>query len=546
MDGRAIGGADGYALRASLQVDFNDRLQGDLIVKYAEDDDVPTGGYVFENCEFDASSLCPVDANGRAIVLPGVVSGDVHIHQNDTRGSLNRETLSLTGKFSYDINDTMELVSVTNYLDVDKQYLEDGDAFPAPIVVFAQDAEIQQFSQELRLSGSNERLDWQVGAYYMDYQFDGDAFTGGAPNIGLSFQLFDAGIISAPTVFDDNPFDGRSDRVIDLSVKNFSVFGQLDFQLSDGTTITTGVRWSDDKKRIDWLALFSSDQQTTPIPYAATESNGAFNAATILNQFEDDAINYDDIAVRVSLQHQFNDDVLGFISYNRGIKGGNWTLASAVSPDRFQHDEEVLNAYEIGFKADINATTRVNATAYWYSYEDYQTFVAIPPGAMSPNPQVGNSDASAVGAELELFWAPTERLDVLLGVALSDSEVDAVEAGAAPVLKAEFPNAPEFSANYLISYRVPSNIGEVVLQLDGAYYGDQFLEVTNGQGTKQDAYNVSNVSLTWRNDNWTVSAWSKNVFDKTYKAYSLDLGILGATTYYAPPRANGVSLRYSF
>ena len=550
VDTRAIGGADGYALRGTLQVDFSDTLQGDFIAKYSKDDDVPTGGYAFENCEFDADELCPVDVHGRAIVLPGVVSGDVHLHQNNTRGFLNRETLGLTAKFTKDLANGYEFVSITNYSDLDKQYLEDGDAFPAPIVVFGQDAEISQFTQEFRLSGDTDTLEWQVGAYYMDYQFDGQAFTAGAPNIGLASQLADAMIIDAPVAGpndpDGFPFDGRSDRTIDLNVENMSLFGQVDYNLTDATTLTAGLRWSDDTKDLDWLAVFTSNQDTTPIPYAATESNAAFNDATILNQFPDDQINYDDFAARLSLQHQFSADILGFISWNRGIKGGNWTLASAVSPGRFTHREEVLNSFEAGFKSDVSDTLRVNATAYLYNYDDYQTFVAIPPNSDSPNPQVGNSDASAKGAEIEVFWVPNENLDVLLGVALSDSEVDAVESGGAPILNAEFPNAPTTSANYLVRYHVPVSEGEVAVQFDGAWYGDQFLEVTNGPGTVQEAYSVSNLSLGYNTDNYSVTLWSKNVFDETYKAYSLDLGILGATTYYAPPRTSGVTLKYEF
>jgi len=188
----------------------------------------------------------------------------------------------------------------------------------------------------------------------------------------------------------------------------------------------------------------------------------------------------------------------------------------------------------------------VNATAYFYDYQDYQTFVAIPPGAMSPNPQIGSSDASASGAEVELFITPNDNLDILLGFAFSDSEVDSVDAGSTPILNAEFPSAPSTSANYLIRYALPAGQNEFALQFDGAYYGDQFLEVTNGSGTVQDAYNVSNVSVTYSTARFAVSIWSKNVFDEIYKAYSLDLGLLGATTYYAPPRTTGISLKAFF
>lgn len=546
VDPRAIGGANGYGIRGTLQVDFSDTLQGDFIAKYNKDDDVPTGGYVFENCEFDASSFCPVDIHGRAITIPGVVSGDEHLHQNDTKGALDRETLSLTARFVKEMASGTEFTSITNYLDLEKSYIEDGDAFPVPIVVFGQDANTTQFTQEFRFSGDNDAMQWQVGVYYMDFNFEGEALTVGAPNIDLSFSLFNAGIIGAPVVGDGNPFDGRSDRVTDLSVENVSLFGQVDYNLSDTLTLTAGLRWSDDSKEMDWSAFWTSDQDPTPIIYAATANNPNSGASSILNFFEDDEISYDDFAARLSLKKDFSDATQGFISYNRGIKGGNWTLSSAVSPDRFQHKEEVLDAFEIGVKSDINDTFRINATAYYYGYSDYQTFVAIPPGAVSPNPQVGNSDATAMGAEAELFITPTEQLDILLGLAISDSEVDSVEAGANPVLNAEFPNAPNVSANYLVRYFVPINQNELAFQVDGAYFGDQFLEVTNGMGTIQDAYNVTNLSITYNTDRYSVSFWGKNVFDERYKAYSLDLGVLGATTYYAPPVTWGVSARVTF
>jgi|TARA_B110000093_G_scaffold160212_1_gene180556 iron complex outermembrane receptor protein len=546
VDKRAIGGADGYGVRATLQVDFSDTLTGDFIIKSSSDNDVPTGGYVFENCDFDADEYCPTDASGRAIVNPGVVSGDPHVHMNDTKGFLERDVQSYTAKFTKDMGD-IEFVSITNYMNMDKKYLEDGDAFPDPIVVFGQDAEVKQTTQEFRFSGETDSTQWQVGAYYMDYQFEGNAMTIGAPNIDLSFALADAEIISQPVVFDDNPFDGRSDRASTLDIKNISVFAQADFSLSETLSLTAGLRWSDDQKDINWTGFFSSDDQLQPVPYAATANSAYASEDTILNAFDEDSISYSDYAARLVLQKRFSDDTQGFVSWNRGIKGGNWSISSGVDPSRFVHDEEVLNSFELGIKSDINEYLRLNATYYYYDYKDYQTFVAIPSGGISPNPQIGNSDASAQGTEIELFITPVDNLDILVGMAFSDSEVDSVDAGSNPVLNAEFPNAPEFSANYLVRYALDlSDNNSLIFQVDGAFYGDQFLEVTNGQGTVQESYNVSNGSVTFQAGELSISLWTKNMFDETYKAYSLDLGVLGATTYYAPPRTSGLTLKYNF
>lgn len=544
VDPRAIGGADGYGMRATIEVDFSDTLTGTFIAKYSKDDDVPTGGYAFENCPFDENDFCAVDIHGRAITTGGVVSGDVHKHQNDTKGFLNRETQNYTAKFVKDFDD-VELVSITNYMSMEKSYLEDGDAFPAPIVVFGQDGDVSQFSQEFRLSGVNGAVKWQVGAFYMDFELDGTTTTLGAPNIDLSFELADAGVISQPVVFDDNPFDGFSSRPFVESVENSSIFGQIDYSLTEKTTLTAGLRYSKDEKEMNWSAYFSSDDQAEPVLYAATANTGAVESE-LLNYFTDDTIDYSDYAARLSLSHQFNDDVMGFVSWNRGIKGGNWTISSGVSPDRFVHDPEILNSYEAGFKASITDDTRLNATVFYYDYDDYQTFVSVPPGQTSPNPQVGNSDAKSAGAEFELVSSVTDNLDVMLGLSVINSKVETIEAGGVPILDAEFPSAPAISGNYLARHYTEIGEGNFVVQFDGAFYGEQFLEVTNGPGTKQHGYNISNLSFSYDTENWSVSLKSKNIFDVIYKAYTLDLGVLGATSYYAPGRTFLATVTYSF
>jgi iron complex outermembrane receptor protein len=44
----------------------------------------------------------------------------------------------------------------------------------------------------------------------------------------------------------------------------------------------------------------------------------------------------------------------------------------------------------------------------------------------------------------------------------------------------------------------------------------------------------------------TLGIFAENVFDTTYKAYTLDLGNLGETSYYAPPRTYGANVKYAW
>ena len=256
-------------------------------------------------------------------------------------------------------------------------------------------------------------------------------------------------------------------------------------------------------------------------------------------------IDYGDYAARLQLNMRPNDETLWFVSWNRGIKGGNWTAAAAVSIEEIQHDEEVLNSFELGVKTTLaDGTARLNATAFFYDYEDYQAF-----SLTGLTPQVTNSDATASGGEVELFWAPGDSWDIVLGAAFLTSEVDFVP-GVNPgtgTADAEFPQAPGASLNGLVRKAWTGGNGEFAVQLDGTWNDDQWLEGTNSLVSKQDAYTVANASLTYSTDRWSASAWVKNFTNEDYLLYNLDLGAAGfIEQVFAPPRQWGITLRVNW
>ena len=557
--GQDIGGADGFALRGTLQVDFSEQLIGNFWIKYSEDNDVDTGGYVFENCPFQAppnDTLCQTDANGRAITQGGVIDlfglpADEHEHFAEHPGILNRDQTSVTARFDYAFENGMELTSISNYMSMDKFYDEDGDALGVPILTFQTFVDWTQYSQEFRLAGESAGVRWQTGFYYLDMENDGGTNVTGAPAFG---QLLASGRVVAAggvdtalaTAFPGNGFEGAEgpqDYVLDS--RNWSVFGQADFDLTDTLTLTAGVRWSQDDKKIDQEIRFFDNFNPVPLLVDSSDAKEAVNPGV-------DDIDYGDWAARLALTYGLSDQTILFGSINRGIKGGNWStgVGRNVTAENFQHDEEILWSYEAGFKTGGDRY-RFNATVYYYDYEDYQAFSLAGGG-----PFIGNTDATSFGAEAEFFWYPNENIDIILGAAFIDSEVDIVKGAnsllgagtGADILDAEFPNAPALSFNYLLRYNLYVGSGNLAFQVDGVWNDDQFLEVTNGLGTVQKSYNVSNARVTYTgaNDRYSVTGWVKNFTDETYKVYSLDLGVLGATTYYAPPVTYGVTARVSF
>src|SRR5690606_948749 len=183
-------------------------------------------------------------------------------------------------------------------------------------------------------------------------------------------------------------------------------------------------------------------------------------------------------------------------------------------------------------------------SGYYYDYSDYQAFSLV-----NLTPQVANSDAEAWGGELELALMPADGLDIMVGAAFIDSEVDAVPDVFGGTVEAEFPTAPSVSLNWLVRYEWPMLNGMVAAQIDGYYNASQYLEGTNSAVSKEDAYSVWNASLSYTtaDERWKATLWWKNFTDTNYRLYNLDLGLLGfIEQVYAPPSWVGGTVSYSW
>ncbi|MBO9707372.1 MAG: TonB-dependent receptor [Caulobacter sp.] len=554
-NGQDLGGENGWALRGTLQADLGERGKLDLWYKHSEDNHVATGGYVFDNCNLQANGYCTTDAAGLSNGSGGVINGitgaaaSPFANFSNVAGYFDRKTDIYQANLKYDF-DGATLTAITNYTDLTKSYQEDGDALPIDLIVFRTNAHFKQFSQELRLSGDLPRFRWQAGAYYLNMDIKGDMVTIGSPALGAAVA---AGLPG------NNPVVNEKDH---LTSKNWSVFGQTEYDLTDQLTLVTGLRYSKDNKHVDYKSVVADGGVSAPLA-----SNEAFDAIAP----GVDTISKGDVAARVTLNYKPDESTLLFASWNRGIKGGNFTLNPNVVASNFRHRPETLNAYELGAKwSNAGRTLRLNATAYHYDYKDYQTF-AMPGGT----PQVGNSDATATGAELEAVIRPISGLNISLGATWETSKVDAVQAAGSQYLTvlvpgspapqycgdqgngnyfcdypvkiikdAQLPNAPKYSLNYLARYDFDAFGGNLAAQIDGVWYDKQYLELTNGRSSLQPAYNVTNASLIWTapDDRYTLELFAHNIFDKAYRAYALNMGPLGTTATYAKPETYGASI----
>ena len=216
-----------------------------------------------------------------------------------------------------------------------------------------------------------------------------------------------------------------------------------------------------------------------------------------------------------------------------------------------RHDEEVLWSYEAGGKFTLfNGTARLNATAFYYDYSDYQVFSLI---ALAPD--VLNSDATAYGGELELALSPAENWDFNFGVALLSSKVDRTPAvlpddqGNVQFVEGDLPQAPDVSFNFLARHTWQAFGGSMAVQLDGLVYGDHYLYSAKNQANAEEGYGILNasVSYTTNDGRWKLTAWGKNLTDSVYRVYLVDLGLAEfLEEIYGPPQWFGGTISYSF
>ena len=520
--GRTSQGANGFAVRGNVQFDLGPDTLLSLTGYYSKDDDVPTGQYIVRFAEGDPET-------GLGSNPSDPITGSVWRHASDEDPFFDRKVASATARLTHALTDNVDLTYVGNYTSMDKFYVEDaaGGLFFFP---FETIADYKQWSQELRLSGDTRAFRWQAGVYYLDMDFDG-------------------GFNASGPVITGSP-EGRIESHVDLNSRNWSIFGQAEYDFTPQLTAILGLRWSQDNKKIKFDQV-SFNMEDQGIPSGTVIFDFAEQIALHPEFAGHNKIDYGDVAARAQLNYKPNDDLLFFMSYNRGIKGGNWSPAPTVELANFRHDNEVLHAYELGVKSSLGRGTRLNATAFYYDYKDYQAFALT-----GLQPQVTNSDATVKGGEIELFTRPVRNLDIALGAAFLDSKVDFVPAviPGTGVRNAEMPQAPNVSINALARYAVPLNFGELAFQVDGRYVGDHFLEGTNSEVSHQDSYTIGNasVSLTSPDERWQGTLWVKNFTNTKYLVYNLDLGVAfgdgtGFTEQmYAPPRQFGATLRFGF
>lgn len=453
--------------------------------------------------------------------------GDVYSGDYDKDGFNDLQTEGYSATIKWDL-ERFTLTSITDYSTVKRDYIEDSDASPVPMFNFFLTTDAEQFSQEVRLNGATENMNWVAGLYYLDLSVKD---SNGAETEPFIDPAGDTPAVSGL----DNPYE--------TNTQSWSIFGQVERSLSDQLTGTLGARWIRDEKDHQYLV-----NVVDFIP-GTVQRNGNPNILAQLAAYSGERKD-DEFSVRAALNYQVHEDLLLYASWNRGVKGGGYNapvfpLNPPLGYDdaTMSYDPEQLDAFEVGFKSrQLDGLMVLNGAAYYYDYKDYQAFQIVGLDTITTN-----ADAESYGAELELQANPVDGLDLILGVAYNDIEVDF--GGGAP--KTTSVQSPKWNLNGLVRYQWPALGGTLAAQLDMLHRSKHYFSLTGLPTVEENGYVLVNASLMYAaGDRWSLTAFVQNLGDEQHLVQTFDLSgpnVFGMVEqYYNRPRWWGVSLAMYF
>lgn len=531
-------GADATSVRGSLLFKPASNFKILAIGSYTKDDDVPTGQYVYSPATRD-----PVTGLGVYSSRPT----KPWEFSSDFQGFFNRDLYSGTVKATWDVSPDVSVTSITNYLDLKKEYAEDSDATTDPVFVYGISQKLHQFSQELRIAGNHGDVTWQAGAYYLDIWSDN----------AQSARGFIAAYTDAASGL---PADAAITSYT-LKTTSWSLFGQGDVRFTDSLKLTVGARYTYDKKKIDLFSRYQRDNGAVLLAQSDIPGLpiGPVCYATVANsQCPGDIADpsarqtMSDWAGKVQLDWTPADNMLFYGSVSKGIKAGNYStplfpdaiLANGL--DVLKHRPETLWSYEVGFKTNPMRNLRFNGAFFYYDYKAYQAF-----SLLNFVQSVTNNDATIKGAEFEVAWTPVKGLSLNLGASFLDSKVRDVRTPTGVLIDTEAPQAPSASFNGSAQYEFDVGPAMMFLQGDFVYNGAQYMEVTNADVDFEPSYFLANVQVGVRSqDNKRrLAFWVRNVGNTAYRIYGLDASgapVPFVQDEFAPPRTYGVTASINF
>lgn len=400
------------------------------------------------------------------------------------------------------------------------------------------------YSQEVRFASPAENaLEYQIGAFYYESSTQGgnnEPWTFiGEDLILVASQVESLGGLLPPGVplgFVTQAGDSiRAD--VFLETQTLAVFGQSTWHINERWDVTGGLRWTKEKKQADLLVAIDSTAASFVLArqgllsQVTTEVDAEFERSSSV-------VNW-----RLNTAYQIDDDIMLYASVATGSKSGGFNTVNGAIDER-EFDDESTIAYELGIKSTLlDAQLRINAAAFFTEIEDYQFQQQLESGIGTRVSAQGQVETSGLDIYLEALPLP----NLTLTAGLLYMHTAKVTGG--PQEGADLPFTAEYSGTLSATLVFPLADGGIFIRADYSYMDDHLTNAAvNTEERDIQERNIFNLKTGWRNEQWNVSLWAKNLNDDAYAGLTAaTLPLTDMDAYFlAPPRTYGATLRYDF
>lgn len=385
-----------------------------------------------------------------------------------------------------------DIVSITAYRKGIGNYKFDNAAVPQPyFIVHSPRSPSESFSQELQLvSSRSDQFNWVVGAYYFHYSNASDPIR----------RRFSGPFTPLPTSA------AMTVTTAEEITESLAPFGEANWAFLPDTRLTVGARYTYEKRRLEKGQVVAH----------------LVNGGTVSTLFPKEPLTVREPTFRVALDHRFSPDVLGYLSFNTGIKSGGFNI---VTPANNAYLPEKLKAYEAGLKTELlDRNLRLNLAAFYYDYSNLQVIQFI-----GVTQQVVNGPGAKIyGLDMDFEAWLGQDLRASGGFEWKHSEFTNFDGAAFSTPRPgggaiigpgdasgnRLPLAQNFSATLALDYHQDISAGALDFNLTGNYNGDYYFEADNF--LRQKAYFMLNASVKWTDaaDRFSLTLWGRNLFDE--------------------------------
>lgn len=518
-------------------------------------------------------------ANGATFISESrVFENEVAYSFNPTSES---EDTGASIQIDYDLGD-YTLTSISAWRQFDSFDNIDADFTDLDALADTNTAEQESFSQELRVTYLGERFNYVAGAYYFDQSLDTISNLTFGEQTALLGGFF-AGLPLPQSFF---PPGGFASDINNQDHESWALFGQFDYQVTDSLTLTAGLRYSDESKKLGTEYLeFQPDGNGGFEPGTAGGFFLTVFPATFARDDTNEEIDDDQVTGTLKLSYFVNNDIMVYASYGKGYKAGGTNTDRIDTAFEQVFDAETVDSYEIGMKAEFpEQALRLNVALYMADVDDFQVGTFTGSGFNLQNA----ATVETWGGELEMTWQPTDNTTVNVGYSKAVADFDEFQFGNCflispfrngvadpggrvidengnprPIGPGDDPFSPDFCDRsggrlgtnpedfFVVStrqdFRVTDSIAGFGL-LEYTYTGDMILDQSNEPLSEQSPYDLWNlrIGLFFEDYDVELTAWGRNIFDEEYNGTAFP-GVLQTgkqIAYRREPATYGLTLRW--